>query len=145
MTRCMCLRSSGCLPPLGAGGKTYIGDCKMGALQTRAFIAGSGDYYVCPWAGKQMPAEELEKLLSPLFSGEQRLEQVYHPETDAQEELRLIAEGYEVHVELKAEVDGQPVQWQEQRRVVRSVAHATRQAVSLDARLTDRGGDRTPQ
>jgi transposase len=122
---------------LGAGGKTYIGDCKMGALQTRAFIAGSGDYYVCPLAGKQMPAEELEKLLSPVFSGEQKLEKVYHPAAeDAQEEPRLIAEGYEVRVELKADVDGQPVQWQERRLVVRSTAHAARQAVSLDARLT---------
>jgi transposase len=122
---------------LGAGGKTYIGDCKMGALQTRAFIAGSGDYYVCPLAGKQMPAEELEKLLSPVFSGEQRLEKVYHPAAaDAPEEPRLIAEGYEVRVELEAEVDGQPVQWQERRLVVRSTAHAARQAVSLDARLT---------
>jgi transposase len=73
---------------LGAGGKAYIGDCKMGALQTRAFIAGSGDYYVCPLAGKQLPAEELEKLLSPIFSGEQRLEKVYHPAVDAQEEPR---------------------------------------------------------
>jgi transposase len=121
---------------LGAGSKTYLGDCKMGALQTRAFIAGSGDYYVCPLAGKQMPAEELEKLLSPVFSGEQRLEKVYHPAADAQEEPRLIAEGYEVRVELEAEVDGHPVQWQERRLVVRSTAHAARQAVSLDARLT---------
>jgi transposase len=118
---------------LGTGGKTYIGDCKMGALQTRALVAGSGDYYVCPWAGKQMPAEELEKLLSPVFSGAQGLEQVYHPETP--EQPRLIAEGYEVRVELKAEVDGQPVQWQERRLVVRSVAHAARQAENLDERL----------
>jgi transposase len=91
---------------LGAGGKTYIGDCKMGALQTRALVAGSGDYYVCPLAGKQMPAEELERLLSPVFSGAQGLEQVYHPERETQEQPRLIAEGYEVRVELEAEIDG---------------------------------------
>jgi transposase len=121
---------------LGAGGKTYIGDCKMGALQTRAFIAGSGDYYVCPLAGKQMPAEEVEKLLSPVFSGEQKLEPIYHPETGAPEQPLLIAEGYEVRIELEAAVDGQPVQWQERRLVVRSGAHAARQAASLDARLT---------
>jgi transposase len=120
---------------LGAGGKTYIGDCKMGALQTRALVAGSRDYYVCPLAGKQMPAEELEKLLSPVFSGAQGLEQVYHPQTETPEQPRLIAEGYEVRVELEAEVGGQPVQWQERRLVVRSVAHAARQAENLDERL----------
>jgi transposase len=118
---------------LGAGGKTYIGDCKMGALQTRAWVAGSGDYYVCPLAGPQMPTAELEKLLLPVFSGVQGLEPVYHPETQAQP--RLIAEGYEVRVELEAEVDGHPVQWQERRLVVRSVAHAARQAEHLDQRL----------
>jgi transposase len=120
---------------LGAGGKTYIGDCKMGALHTRAWVAGSGDYYLCPLAGKQMPAEELEKLLSPVFSGAQGFEQVYHPETETPEPSRLIAEGYEVWVELEAEVDGQPVQWQERRLVVRSMAHAARQAEHLDERL----------
>ncbi|QQS53681.1 MAG: hypothetical protein IPM89_12550 [Candidatus Competibacteraceae bacterium] len=36
---------------LGAGGKTYIGDGKMGALATRAWIARSGDYYLCPPGG----------------------------------------------------------------------------------------------
>lgn len=78
---------------LGAGGKTDLGDCKLGALQTRAWVAGSGDYYVGPLAGKQMPAEELEKLLSPVFSGAPGLEQVYHPETETQAPPRLIAEG----------------------------------------------------
>ena len=82
-----------------------------------------------------MPAEELEKLLSPVFSGAQRLEKVYHPETEAQDQPRLIAEGYEVRVELEAEVDGQPVQWQERRLVVRPVAPAARQAENLDERL----------
>lgn len=120
---------------LGVGGKTYIGDCKMGALHTRAWVAGSGDYYLCPLAGKQMPAEELEKLLSPVFSGAQGFEQVYHPETETPKPSRLIAEGYEVWVELEAEVDGQPVQWQERRLVVRSMAHAARQAEHLDERL----------
>ena len=120
---------------LGVGGKTYIGDCKMGALQTRALVAGSRDYYVSPLAGKQMPAEELEKLLSPVFSGARGFEQVYHPETETPEPSRLIAEGYEVWVELEAEVDGQPVQWQERRLVVRSMAHAARQAEHLDERL----------
>lgn len=127
---------------LGAGGKTYLGDCKMGALQTRAVIAGSGDYDVCPVAGKQMPAEELEKLLSPVFSGAQRLEKVYPPAAEAQAEPRLLAAGYEVGVELETEVDGQPVQGQERRRVVRSTAHAARQAVSRAARLTQAVAER---
>jgi transposase len=120
---------------VGAGGKTYLGDCKMGALATRAWVAGSGDYYVCPLAGKQMPAEELEKLLSPVFSGAQGLESVYHPEAETPKPPWRIAEGYEVGVDLEATVDGHPVSWRERRLVVRSIAQAARQAENLDKRL----------
>jgi transposase len=69
---------------VGVGGKTYVGDCKMGALATRAWIAQSGDYYLCPLAGNQMPAATLDALLAPVFGGEQPLEPVYAPQaTDA--------------------------------------------------------------
>ena len=33
---------------LGVGGRTYVGDCKMAALATRAFVAAGGDFYLCP-------------------------------------------------------------------------------------------------
>lgn len=65
---------------VGVGGKTYIGDCKMGALATRAWIARSGDYYLRPLAGKQMPAAALDALLVPVPGGDQPLEPVYAPQ-----------------------------------------------------------------
>jgi len=120
---------------LGAGGKTYIGDSKMGALVTRAWIARSGDYYLCPLGGKQMPEETLAALLAPVFGGAQLLEPVYAQDPDPTTPPLLIAEGYAVAGDLEATVEGQPVTWREQRLVVRSVAQATRQAQALDARL----------
>ena len=122
---------------LGAGGKTYIGDGKMGALATRAWIARSGDYYLCPLGGKQMPEDPLDALLAPVFGGAQPLEPVYAPDPDPDPTTppRLIAEGYAVVVDLAATVEGRPVTWRERRLVVRSVAQATRQAQALDARL----------
>ena len=120
---------------LGAGGKTYIGDSKMGALVTRAWIARSGDDYLCPLGGKQMPEETLAALLAPVFGGAQPLEPVYEQDPDPTTPPRLIAEGYAVAVDLEATVEGPPVTWREQRLVVRSVAQATRQAQALDARL----------
>src|SRR3954453_22288516 len=33
---------------LGIGGRTYVGDCKMAALATRAFVAAGSDFYLCP-------------------------------------------------------------------------------------------------
>lgn len=121
---------------LGAGGKTYIGDCKMGALATRAWIARSGDYYLCPLGGKQMPEDTLDALLAPVFSGAQPLEPVYDPApADPTVPPALIAEGYGRTVDLAATVDGQSVPWRERQLVVRSVAQAARQTQALDARL----------
>ena len=120
---------------VGAGGKTYIGDCKMGALATRAWIAQSGDYYLCPLAGKQMPAETLEALLAPVFRGEQPLEPVYAPEATDDAPPELLAEGYIMTVNLEDPVNGPPVTWSEQRLVVRSIALATQQGRRLDERL----------
>src|SRR3954465_2978361 len=39
---------------LGVGGRTYVGDCKMAALATRAFVAAGGDFYLCPLAEAQL-------------------------------------------------------------------------------------------
>jgi transposase len=121
---------------VGVGGKTDIGDSKMGSSATRAWIARGGDYYLCPLGGKQMPAATLEALLAPVLSGEQALEPVYAPEVpDAATSPDLLAEGYLVTVDLEEPVDGHPVAWSERRLVVRSVALADRQARRLDGRL----------
>ncbi len=121
---------------VGVGGKTYIGDCKMGALATRAWIARSGDYYLCPLAGNQMPAAALDALLAPVFRGDQLLEPVYAPQAPAAAPPpELLAEGYIVTVALEDRVEGQPVAWSEQRLVVRSVALATQHSRRLDQRL----------
>jgi transposase len=121
---------------LGAGGKTYIGDCKMGALATRAWIARSGDYYLCPLGGKQMPEAPLDALLAPVFGGAQLLEPVYDPApADPTVPPALIAEGYVLVVDLAAPLEDQPVTWRERQLVVRSVAQAARQTQALDARL----------
>src|SRR3954469_15489715 len=39
---------------LGVGGRTYVGDCKMAALATRAFVAAGQDFYLCPLSENQL-------------------------------------------------------------------------------------------
>lgn len=121
---------------VGAGGRTYIGDCKMAALNTRAFLASSRDYYLCPLAGKQLTGEELDRLLEPVLKGQQKLTPVYQPQESSTDVPPTIAEGYELSHWLEAELEGQVVRWQEKRFVVRSVAQAARASHSLDQRLT---------
>src|SRR5262245_57939318 len=48
---------------LGAGGRTDIGDCKMAALGTRAFVVAGNDCYLCPLSEAQLSATQRRALL----------------------------------------------------------------------------------
>src|SRR5438105_8646585 len=52
-------------------GINSIGDCKIAALATRADIVAHKDFYLCPLLATQASAEELERRLAPIWSGEQ--------------------------------------------------------------------------
>jgi len=119
---------------LGTGGRTYIGDCKMGALATRAFVAAGGDFYLCPLAESQLSRAQRHKLLLPVWEGEQALEQVRRPGPEGQPD-ELVAEGLGVDVELTATVDEHAVSWTERRWLVRSLAYARTQEAALERRL----------
>jgi transposase len=116
---------------VGQRGLLYVGDCKMGALATRAFLVAGGDYYLCPLAPQHLPREELERYLQPVWNGTQPLTPVT---VEGEADGDLQAEGYELTVPLTAIVAGAPVSWTERRLVLRSPA----QAASEEAALRDR-------
>jgi transposase len=116
-------------------GLLYIGDCKMAALDTRAFVHAEGDFYLCPLSATQLSAEALESYLEPVWEtdGPLRLTPIYREQANA--EQKLIAEGYERLESLSATVDGRTLTWTERRLVVRSMQHAQAAEVALQARL----------
>jgi len=118
----------------GKGGKTFVCDCKAAALGTRAYLASTQDYYLCPLPEAQVPAQERRALLQPAWDGRQPLQQVYRPAEEG-ETPELVAEGFSVDVALQARVDGQLVCWTERRWLVRSLAFAEGQYQQLDRRL----------
>ncbi|MDY6874526.1 MAG: IS1634 family transposase, partial [Chloroflexota bacterium] len=124
---------------LGIPGVLYIGDSKMGSLETRAYIAHTRDYYLCPLSALQVPQEELERLLEPVWHQEQILSTVYRPrcqeEIDRGDTAEALAEGFAYEETLRAYVEGKEIEWREQRLVVRSKKHAQRQQKALDTRL----------
>ena len=79
---------------LGQRGLLYVGDCKMAALETRAFLHAGQDGYLCPLSALQVPAALLDAYLAPIWAGEQDVIPVYRPRTPGQ--VEQIAEGYEV-------------------------------------------------
>jgi transposase len=120
---------------LGVGGRTYVGDCKMAALATRAFVAAGGDFYLCPLSETQVSRALRRELLQPVFAGTQALLPVWRPGPRGQPD-ELVAEGFSLDVELTALVGAQEVQWTERRWLVRSQVYAQAQEAALERRLT---------
>src|SRR5262249_6222978 len=64
-----------CVP----GVKAFVTDCKGAALATRAYLAQSGDYYLCPLSENHVSAQDRRALLQPVWQGRQTLGRVYRP------------------------------------------------------------------
>src|ERR1700683_2555537 len=118
----------------GKGGKTFVMDCKGAALATRAYLASTKDFYLCPLSETHVTAEQRHALLLPVWTGQQRLQQVYRPAAEGETE-ELVAEGFSLDVPLQAEGQGRRVAWKERRWLVRSLAFAQGQAKQLARRL----------
>jgi len=121
---------------LSCQGLTFIGDCKMAASQTRAYVVNSKNYYLCPLSALQLDNEELVQLLKPVWTKQQALTPVYRDESaDEADEAELIAEGFEYNAALASDLDGKTIKWQERRLVIRSLQYAKSQAQALDERV----------
>ncbi len=124
---------------IGVGGKTYIGDAKMGAIKTRATLVKSRDYYLCPLCEKQLPIAQRERLIKAALRGKFKLRPIIRerrdPLTDDLLSKEKIGVGYEISVRLTVTVDDAAVRWKERRLVVRSFAYAESEAAQLEKRL----------
>lgn len=134
---------------LGQRGLLYVGDAKMAALETRAAVQAGGDHYLCPLTAIQVPGEQLDALLAPVWVEQQPLTAITREQPNGVP--LVVAEGFEQAVTQRAPVpptqagptgttlaDGdqaEPVTWIERRLVVRSLQRAAAGAVAVDARL----------
>ena len=114
-------------------GLLFVGDCKMAALGTRAFMQNSQDYYLCQLSEVQLPSETLETYLQPVWNGKQALTSIERVNTEGQ--LEKIAEGYEQNVSLRAEIDNKTITWTERRLIVRSFQYVRASQEGLHNRL----------
>lgn len=119
----------------GKGAKTYVSDVKGSALATRAYLASTNDFYLCPLSEKHVSKEQRRDWAHQVHRGEQPCQEVFRPKEKPEDEDELVARGFAVEVQLQAEVAGQQVCWTERRWVVQSVAYAQGQAEKLHRRL----------
>lgn len=127
---------------LGKTGLLYIGDCKMGALETRAVIANGEDFYLMPLAMTGDIPALLDEQLDKVLAEEIQLTPIYLPE-DAEaapdqniDPQSAIAEGFEIERQQQVTLEtGTTFTWQERLLIVRSKALAEVRAHILEARL----------
>ena len=118
---------------LGQRGLLDVGNGKMAALETRAFLHAGQDFSLCPLSALQGPADLLEASLAPLWTGQQDVPPIYRHWTAGDREQ--IAEGYEVQEPLPAVVAGERCTWTARRLVLRSLAQARAGELALRTRL----------
>ena len=114
-------------------GLLFVGDCKMSALGTRAYVVGRQHVYLSPLPCTGTTAKAMVDWISAGMEKARNgaLERVFR--LNHREEEVLAAEGYEVERTCCLE-DGD-VPWRERVLVLRSPAHAERQVQGLETRL----------
>jgi transposase len=126
---------------LQKSGLLYVGDSKMGALESRATIAANQDFYLMPLAMIGDTPDLLDGELKRLESGEAQSVAIYHPadlpkDPEQQPDPSLaLARGFERSIDRICEVDGKTIQWSERLLIVQSEACVTAQVNAFDQRI----------
>jgi transposase len=113
---------------LGRTGLLYVGDCKMGALATRAELAAEGDYYLMPLPMTGNTPKQFDGWLDRVLSGHAKMQELEH-------DKELLGHGWEFTRKLRAKVNGKPITWRERVQLLRSPALAERKYADLQKRL----------
>jgi len=114
-------------------GLLHVGDSKLSALETRAYLVFSGDAYLCPLSKKQLSDEALQSYLQEAFEKGEAFLEIYR--LNAKGENVFIAEGFEREHQLTAEVQEIPFCWKERHLIVRSHSYAQAAQRGLEQRL----------
>jgi transposase len=114
-------------------GLLFVGDCKMSALDTRAYLARHQDWYLSPLPLTGATAEAIDAWITTgVRKGETgALERIWRINERGHEVLA--AEGYEF--ERTCGTPDSDVEWRDRVLVVRSPLHANQQAAGLETRL----------
>jgi transposase len=112
----------------------WVGDCKMGALGTRAQIQSQGHTYLTPLARVGSVPELLLKGLADAAAGQLPALRVNRVDENGQSQA--IATGYAfTRAQETAPADGSQLKWTERVLLVCSPAHARQQQRGLEQRL----------
>src|SRR5713101_2521550 len=118
---------------LNKTGLLFVGDGKMSALETRAYLAKHQDWYLSPLPLPGATAEAMDAWITTGVTKGETGELVRIERTNDRGHTVLVAEGYEF--ERTCCAPGGAGVWRERVLVVRSPMHADQQAAGLEKRL----------
>src|SRR5256886_376790 len=118
---------------LNKTGLLFVGDCKMSALETRAYLARHQDWYLSPLPLTGATAEALDAWVTAGVTQGEAGELVRILRTNDRGHEVLAAEGYEFERTCSTPVGD--MAWSERVLVLRSPVHADQQATGLEKRL----------
>ena len=116
-------------------GLLYIGDSKMSALQTRAYLADRGDYYLTPLAEVGGNAADLAEWVSAIVDGEKPATLIWQDSPTEDASPTLAGAGYEVERMQSTRIDDREIHWNERVLIIRSYQLAEQQDRGLEERL----------
>lgn len=115
-------------------GLLWVGDCKMSAQATRAYIHQHQHYYLTPLARVGNVPDLSQQWIEDVRTSNAPVLTVCHSEPDGQ--LRVLATGYERSRHMNAtHADGTTIEWMERVLLIHSPAYEQQQQRGLDQRL----------
>jgi transposase len=114
-------------------GLLFVGDCKLSATATRAYIHNKECYYLTPLAMVGKVSDQMDIWVQKALQSEKSLQTFEFVPGDGKKQQ---VKGYETTRSCEGEVDGKLIQWDERIFIVWSETYAQVQIRGLEKRLT---------
>ena len=114
-------------------GLLFLGDCKMGAILTRCFVANNRSYYACPLSEVSHSSQETLNAIHRFSASNGSFTPVFREYEDG--EIKCIAEGFEETVVRSAEYDKKIIYWPERLVYAKSFAHGQKELANFESRI----------
>jgi transposase len=119
---------------INVAGLLFVGDCKMSAVATRAYVQSLGHFYLCPLAQTGNTPSEMAQWIAAANAQPEALQTLHITAADGSKQLLAQGRTFERQLQVTTATGGQA--WTERVLLVRMEGLRQRQLTSLNERLT---------
>lgn len=119
---------------INVAGLLFVGDCKMSAVATRAYVQSLGHFYLCPLAQTGNTPSEMAQWIAAANAQSEALQTLHITAADGSKQLLAQGRTFERQLQVTTATGGQA--WTERVLLVRMEGLRQRQLTSLNERLT---------